>query len=742
MTLLQQLRDAGALRTLDHALAQSLRRLDPATPDRVLAAAALASLAVANGHAGFDPAAPQRLVDVDIDWPSATAWRADLEASPWVSHPDAADAESSADTPLVFEHGLLYLRRYREYERALALGLRRIGAHAPDVGGTDALAPLFAQLFPDARSGDDLQARAAAVALRHTLVLVTGGPGTGKTTTITRLLVLLAAQALHAGRPAPRIALAAPTGRAAERMAESVRKAVQALAAADVDAALLDALPTAGTTLHRLLGTIPDSPRFRHHADNPLPFDVVVVDEASMIDLPLMAKLVDAVADGARLVLLGDPDQLPSVEAGDVLSGILRAAGDGTAIADDDADALQALLGASALARHADAGARVFSTAGSADEQETSAPSSVARHSRAGGNPGTSASPLLALDPHAGGKQLPTARGSSVASAASESNPLDEADAKSLDDQRDALLESTSRVRGNDGLLSRDATSFPGRRIHLQRGYRQSAALDLAPLAAAVRDGDADAALALLRTGTLAGVQFHEGQADPLAAHRDPLLAHWTALADTDDPVEALARAGRLRILTAVREGPQGARGLNTRIEELLGGSTRRGAGPGYFHGRLLLITENSYRHRLFNGDIGICLSDDSGALVAWFPGDDPQQPRPFHPAALPAHDSAFAMTVHKAQGSEFDTVWLVLPERFNRVLSRELVYTGMTRARSALHVVASAPILREALDRHAGRWSGLGWRLGVIDPVSNAAVSLDAEAGETVKIPLQGALF
>ena len=646
MTLLQQLRDAGALRTLDHALAQSLRRLDPATPDTVLAAAALASLAVANGHAGFDPAAPQRLVEADIDWPSPDVWRADLDASPWISQPDAADAESTADAPLVFEHGLLYLRRYREYERRLALGLRRIGVHAPERDDTDALAPLFAQLFPDARTGDDLQARAAAVALRHNLVLVTGGPGTGKTTTITRLLALLTAQALHAGRPAPRIALAAPTGRAAERMAESVRKAVQALAAADVDAALLAALPTAGTTLHRLLGTIPDSPRFRHHADNPLPFDVVVVDEASMIDLPLKAKLVDAVADGARLVLLGDPDQLPSVEAGDVLSGILGAAGDGTTIADDDADALQALLGASAHARR-----------------------------------------------------------------------------------------------------SGDAGRFPGRRIHLQRGYRQSAALDLAPLATAVREGDAETALSLLRTGELAGVHVHEGQADPLAAHHDALLAHWSALADTTDPVEALARAGRLRILTAVREGPQGARGLNARIEALLsgsglGGSPRRGAGPGYFHGRLLLITENSYRHRLFNGDIGICLADDSGALVAWFPGDDPQQPRPFHPAALPAHDSAFAMTVHKAQGSEFDTVWLVLPERFNRVLSRELVYTGMTRARSALHVVTSAPILREALERHAGRWSGLGWRLGALDAEPGTAAPVASPPSGIADVPTQGALF
>ncbi|MBJ6979755.1 exodeoxyribonuclease V subunit alpha [Luteimonas sp. MC1895] len=601
MGLLQQLAKVGALRTLDHALAQSLRRLDPETPDSVLAAAALASLAVASGHAGFDPAEPQRLVDAAIDWPTPDAWTAALETSRWVARPDTGDAESAADAPLVYEHGLVYLRRYREYERRLADGLRRIGRAVPRTGaaasdGDDAhvpasLAPLFAQLFPEAATSDDPQSHAAAAALRHSLLLVTGGPGTGKTTTITRMLVLLAAQTLEAGAAPPRIALAAPTGRAAERMAESVRNAVQALPALGVEPALCARLPTTGTTLHRLLGTIPDSPRFRHHADNPLPFDVVVVDEASMIDLPLMAKLVEAVPNGARLVLLGDPDQLPSVEAGDVLAGILRAA-------------------------------------------------------EAGG-----------LD-----------------------------------------------------------ANFPARHVHLTRGYRQSAALDLAPLATAVRDGDVASALSLLRGGTLVGVHFHEALAEPLQSQHDHLLAHWTALANTTDPADALALAGRLRILTALRDGPQGARGLNARIEDMLAGM-RRGAGPAsassrYFHGRLLLVTENSYRHRLFNGDIGICLRDGSGTLMAWFPGDDPRNPRPFHPAALPAHDSAFAMTVHKAQGSEFDEVWLVLPERANRVLTRELVYTGLTRARSELHVVAHADAIGDALARHAGRWSGLGWRL------------------------------
>ncbi|WP_448245101.1 exodeoxyribonuclease V subunit alpha [Pseudoxanthomonas mexicana] len=615
MSLLDALHKGGHLRTLDHALAQSLRRLDRDTPDAVLAAAALASLAVAKGHAGVRLGAADALVEAEIAWPDADAWTRQLAASRWVDTPDDATAVADPHAPLVLEGGLLYLRRYREYERALALGLQRIATQPVPEAGIEPLALLFARLFPQA-THDDRQALAAALALRHALLLVTGGPGTGKTTTTARLLVLLVAQALHAGRASPRIALAAPTGRAAERMAESVRQAVQALAASGVDADLLAALPTSGTTLHRLLGTIPDSPRFRHDGDNPLPFDVVVVDEASMIDLPLMAKLVDAVASGTRLVLLGDPDQLPSVEAGDVLAAILGAVGEGDAMERGDVDVLRPLLG---------------------DGDKTS-------------------------------------------------------------------------VLAQEGGEAR----FPGIRVHLQRGWRQSEALDLAPLAAAVREGDADAALAQLRAGTLSNVHFHEGLADPLELQRDALLAHFRALGHAATPADALAQSTRLRLLTAVREGPQGARTLNARIERLLAEGGGAGRAPqGHFQGQLLIVTENSYRHRLFNGDIGVCMRDAAGTLVAWFPGDDAGHPRAFHPAALPAHDSAFAMTVHKAQGSEFDTVWLLLPARGNRVLSRELVYTGITRARRALHVAGSEAVIREALARHAGRWSGLGWRLG-----------------------------
>ncbi|MCC8363127.1 exodeoxyribonuclease V subunit alpha [Lysobacter sp. A6] len=575
-----------APRAFDLAFAQVLARREPGADPRVVDAIARASFAIAQGHAALD-------LDGDATLRDA------LATSRWVARP-AADDEADSAMPLVLEGDLLYLRRYREYERRLAAGLRRIAAAAFDAGDIDALAPVFDLLFPRG-ARDAHQARAAALALRHPLLLVTGGPGTGKTTTIARLLLLAAAQAHLAQRPL-RIALAAPTGRAAERMAQSLRIAVDRLREAGLDAALCDALPTDAGTLHRLLGAIHDRPQFRHGPDLPLPHDLIVVDEASMVDLPLMCKLVEAVPDGARLVLLGDRDQLPSVEAGDVLAAIVDAA---TTVADD-------------------------------------------------------------------------AHGETLAELA-------------------APIATPAR--------------FAGLRVALHRTYRQADAFDLAPLAAAIRDGDADTALALLRGGELRGVHFHEDTTDTLASTlREPLLAPWRVLgavdADAPDAIEAaLVLAQQARLLTALRHGPQGAVALNARIEEALAGAQR----DPYFHGRLVAITENSYRHGLFNGDLGLCLRGEDGSVV-WF--RTAAGLRPFHPAALPAHAGAFAMTVHKAQGSEFDTVWLQLPKQPARTLSRELVYTAITRARDTLHVCASESVLRAALSVRAQRVSGLAQRL------------------------------
>jgi exodeoxyribonuclease V alpha subunit len=591
------------VRAVDRALAETLRRLDVDTDADVLLAAALASYAVSAGHAALDLQRPGLLID-QSRWPDVAPWQTALRESRWVALPDVAE-ESDPTRPLVLEDGLLYLRRYREYERRLAAGLRRLAGATPATALPSALGPLFHALFPDA-SGGDAQARAAALALMHALLLVTGGPGTGKTTTIARVLLLLVAQAHLLGRDAPRIALAAPTGRAADRMAESLRNAVAGIRALDgVDQASCDALPLEAKTLHRLLGTIPGSTQFRHHAENPLPFDVVVVDEASMIDLPLMCKLVEAVADGARLVLLGDRDQLPSVEAGDVLAAITDAAGDSDA---------QSLASSQWLA------------------------------------------PLI------GG----------VAVAVPDAGPLS------------------------------------GHRVHLQRGYRQDASLQLAPLADALRDGEAERALTLLRGGTLSGVHFHEDLHDPLAgAGRERLLAGWRGIAAMADPAQALQHAARLRLLTALRDGPHGAAGLNARIEEALAGSSH----ARYFPGRLLLVHENDYRQHLFNGDLGVCLPDAGGDIVVWF-ADGRGGLRSVHPSALPAHGGAFATTVHKAQGSEADVVWVLMPRQDARPASRELLYTAVTRARRELHLCASEAVLRAALARQAVRVSGLARRL------------------------------
>lgn len=579
MSLFDTLQRSGALRPVDLALAHSLQRLDPDADDAALAAAALASYAVAQGHAAFDPAAVADLVQSSIVWPGLDEWQASLARCSWVwqAHDDTTSDESA---PLVVEGGRIYLRRYREYECRLAAAMRRL-CMAPVAPPAEAVDALHARLFPKHANGD-AQARAAREALRHPVLLVTGGPGTGKTTTIARVLLLLVAQAQADGQPAPRIALAAPTGRAADRMAGSVRRVADALRADGVEPALCDALPTGASTLHRLLGLLPGHAHASADARHPLPLDVLVVDEASMVDLALMCKLVEALPTGCRLLLLGDSDQLPSIEAGDVLA---------------------------------------------------------------------------------------------------------------------ALSDAADAMPGNGAPLA-------GCRVHLDRGYRQNEGLVLDPVTDAVRRGDAIAALASLRAGT-PGVQWHEDVLDPLAgALRTHLLARWSALLACREPMAALGLAHQARLLTALRDGPQGASQLNARIELALAGPQRE----PYFHGRLLMVTENSPRHGLFNGDVGVCLREH-GTSVTWFNSAD--GPRPFHPAALPAHVSAFAMTVHKAQGSEFDCVWLQLPAVETRVLSRELLYTALTRARNELHVLGPAASVENAIARQVRRTSGLAARLG-----------------------------
>ncbi len=595
----------GWLRPLDHALGATLQRLTPRTPDAVALAAALASRALAFGHSRvplerlaelFAEIAPERAPPL----PERGEWEQQLRESAYVS------ADGASGRPLVFASGGIALRRYHEYEVELAGALRALSGPVAPAPDDEWLRARIAALFPAEAKVPDRQALAAALGQIERVVLLTGGPGTGKTTTVARVLVLAVEAAQRRGETL-RVALAAPTGKAAARLSEALRESyAQLLAQGRIDATLRDALPSVASTLHRLLGGRPDSVRFRRDAANPLAADLVVVDEASMVDLPLMCKLVLALKPSARLILLGDRDQLPSVETGDVLAALCDAAGDGTAW-----------------------------------------PNRLAR-------------PLAA------------ALGAEVA------------------------------VRKDETVLTR---------VELDRSHRQSAGLDVATMSASIRNGDAASVVAGLQAGAYRGVDWRSGRDAALAAFvLEHALPHYRAIAEAPDIATALAMLRRYRVLTAVREGDAGSRTLNARVALAL---QRAGAREdAFFHGRLVMIRENSYRHGLYNGDVGLVWLDAQGNARVWF--DTDSGPRAWLPAALPAHESAFALTVHKSQGSEFDDVLLVLPEKSVRVASRELLYTGITRARRSLTLWANESVLSEAIARRAQRWSGLADKLRV----------------------------
>jgi exodeoxyribonuclease V alpha subunit len=462
-----------------------------------------------------------------------------------VSTPES-DAAAPPDRILVLEGLALSLRRYHDYEVRLARALRE---------------------------------RASADVTR--LQLLTGGPGTGKTTQVAqRLAAFVQAWDASGGASTPRILLAAPTGKAASRLSESVRETLaKEITAGRIDAVFAARLPTEASTLHRLLGW--QHGGFRHDAGHPLPADFVVVDEASMIDLPLMCKLIEAVPANAQLLLVGDRDQLPSVETGDVLA---------------------------------------------------------------------------------------------------------------------ALCEASERP----------GSALAARRTHLTISHRQAEDIDVPELARQVREGEANAALQGLRGGAFRGVHWREG--NERALHEAALaqaLPFYKSLKQATDVASALQAARGLRILCALREGPAGSQTLNVLIGQALDPIH---GGEGLFAGRLILVTENSYRQRLFNGDIGLVWPDEAGEMRVWFDAED--GPRDWLPAALPAHEPAYALTVHKSQGSEFDRVFLALPEAGARVLSRELLYTGLTRCRREVTLWASEAALREAIGRRAQRWSGLAARI------------------------------
>ena len=501
-----------------------------------------------------------------------------------------------------------FARQWLEVRDEVALDWSALAELLNGSDEANVLARLAAWLPPRACFNGQKLAVATACAGRFTLI--SGGPGTGKTTTVARLLALLQQQALSRADGEPLlIRLAAPTGKAAARLTESLGRALDELQMR-LSPELLAQLPRQASTLHRLLGVIPGSHEFRHHASNPLALDVLVVDEASMVDLPMMARLLAAMPPAARLILLGDKDQLASVEAGAVLGDIC------------------ALLRA----------------------------------------------------------------------------PLTEA-------QRTWLQAVTGYELPAEGEGDGEAHPLRDRLCWLQKSWRFHAGSGIGQLAAAVNRGDGRA-LPRLFSGDYPDITLHEGESRRTQLLQQVSEGYADYLRLVQAPVDETAvRAvlqafNRLRVLCALREGEWGVAGLNAAIQNTL---VRQGwlqvEGEWYI-GRPVMIVRNDHALGLYNGDIGIA-AHDGERLRVWFELPDGQV-RGFLPSRLPEHETAFALTVHKSQGSEFAHTLLVLPEQDNPVLTRELLYTGITRAKQRLDLFAPLPLLQRAMGKRTERSSGL----------------------------------
>lgn len=591
--------DPGALLAEGFAahVAQWARQAGASAADAAVAAACArhASLATQQGHA----CTTTGLVAGDGQLGSPQAVREALARSGVAGTPQRPGAH-----PLVLDdEDRIYLHRYFDHERRLAQRLVAAAAAPPrevPAGTRDRLTALFAANRAD--DGADWQQVAAALALRHGLLVVSGGPGTGKTTTVVNLLACLLDQ-----QPDARIVLAAPTGKAAARLGEAIREH-----GAKLPAGIRERLPDTSFTIHRLLRYHPAG-GFGHDASNPVPLDVLVVDEASMLDVALAARLFDAVPPAARIVLLGDKDQLAAVESGAVFPQLC---------ADPSLSA----------------GAR------------------------------TDVESLCALQP---GTLQPPA-------------PL----------QSSALHDCT---------------------VWLARNWRFGADSGIGRLAGCVRDGAADEALSLLQAGAQ-GIAWHAGAGEAVAVAQAVrgYDAYLDVVAREPGNADAIARAFlAFRVLCAVREGPRGTRRINEAVtahaRERLGLAP---GGPAWFAGRPVMVLVNDYTLKLFNGDVGIALPGPGGDLLVHVPQPDGQW-KTVAPARMPAHETAFALTVHKSQGSEFDAVLLVLPDgEAGAILSRELVYTGVTRARRSAVVAATEGVLRQAVAHRAERRTGLLARL------------------------------
>jgi exodeoxyribonuclease V alpha subunit len=625
-----ELGSTGIFSPLDIHFSRLVTRLNNGYLPELALAAAMVSSYTRQGHICLDLrelGGKQLGSDPEVlRCPDVSDWCERLRESGVVGHPGEFK-------PLVLDRGArLYLYRYWEYQQKLVEALRPRIAGPPPSTGTEALKVQLEKLFPSDGGGEvDWQKVAAFTAAWKTICVISGGPGTGKTTTVAKILALLVEQA---SPNKLRIALAAPTGKAAARLQEAIKHARERLECAEW---IRQAIPETASTIHRLLGAIQGSPYFRHNEDNILPIDVVVVDEASMVDLALMSKLFQALPSQARVILLGDRDQLSSVEAGAALGDICET------------------------------GERAFFSIKFS---------------------------------------------------------------KALHDICNCELESD--------FFSDDPSDKPKDCIiQLQKSYRFSDESGIGLLSQAVRNSDADGAIALLKNRKYQDINWNEIQSGSLLnkAISDQVVEGFTSYFQAVETVRAFPSGDphtkmreifdlfeNFRILCAVREGFCGVAALNSLVENVFEEQHLLRKDRNWYVGRPVLIGRNDYNLRLFNGDVGIFLPDIfSGAdSRVFFPGQEGKF-RPFHPLRLPEHETVYAMTVHKSQGSEFNNVMFILPDRDSPVMTRELTYTAITRAKEKVSLWGSESIFRTAISRATRRMSGLSealWGSSDIGPL------------------------
>ncbi len=596
---------AGVFLAIDIHFAGLMSRLSGSDNADLFLAAALVSKQTNSGHSCLDLAqvADRLIVEHDESLPQLRC----PHLLPWTTILKAASVVGSPGDfkPLILDRSSrLYLFRYWNYEQTLARAIRERACIHNTVADMHTLQAGLSRLFPDQGSRSiDWRKVAAFTAITRNMVVVCGGPGTGKTTTVAKIIALLCEQScrqLH-------IAFAAPTGKAADRLQKTIQTVKKNLPYPET---ILAAIPETAVTLHRLMGIAASSAYTRFSPENPLPFDVIVIDEASMVDLSLMAKFFQAIRPESKIIMLGDKDQLASVETGTVLGDICKAE-------------------------------RVnnFSASFTAEYHSTTAANLPPSPS-----PGT-LSPLC-----------------------------------------DCIVE-------------------------LKENYRFGPNSGIAKLGTAVNRGNQD------ETMMIVGTKHHDDirwLSPPKQGRLQEqlhaiLLDGFNRYMKATRPDEALKIFERFRILCALREGPSGIKTLNMEVEKVLTKHHIIQPNTRWYCGRPIMITRNDYTLRLFNGDVGIILPDtaDPYNLQAFFPGPDNTM-RSFLPERLPEHETVYAMTIHKSQGSEFDEVFLVLPQQPSPVLTRELIYTAITRARKKVTIWGTEDIFRFAVSRCIARTSGL----------------------------------